>query len=152
MWHSFDRINAIIGFISAVIGIVAAGFAMAGWRKARSIRAAQEEQERRRAERIRLILVRESDHETHQLGYQPRRDQASRGEIMGILGMYYGQPRFEPSRLVPILENGDFEQMIAGEANALHITVSDGEYARFVKKDSELGEAPGTPIVLRPVD
>ena len=46
--------------------------------------------------------------------YKPRRDQLSRGELVGILGLYYGKERFDPDMLRPILENGRLNQVLEG--------------------------------------
>ncbi|MEO8498528.1 MAG: hypothetical protein ABI614_25985 [Planctomycetota bacterium] len=72
------------------------------------------------------------------MDYKPRRDQATRNEILGILGMYYGQERFDSSKLVPILESGSFDRMISGVASELRLVVSDDEFDRFQRRDSEL--------------
>ncbi|MEO8498950.1 MAG: hypothetical protein ABI614_28130, partial [Planctomycetota bacterium] len=102
-------------------------------------RDSMNEELRRNAENIRLILVREGDQKEHVLGYRPRRDQATRAEILGILRMYSGGESFESSGLVPILEHGDFDRMISGRTNELRFTMSAGDYDRFVKRDNKLG-------------
>jgi hypothetical protein len=139
-WQAFELTVTIIGFISSFVGIVSAVFAVLAWNKSRMIRDTLNQDLRRNAENIRLILVREGDRQEHVLGYRPRRDQATRAEILGILGMYSGESRFESSRLVPILESGDFDRMISGSTNELRFTMSDADYDRFVKRDGALGE------------
>jgi hypothetical protein len=139
-WQAFEQTVTVIGFISSFVGIVSAVFAVLAWNKSRMIRDTMNQDLRRNAENIRLILVREGDRQEHVLGYRPRRDQATRAEILGILGMYSGESRFESSRLVPILESGDFDRMISGSTNELRFTMSDADYDRFVKRDSALGE------------
>ncbi len=138
----FDSCNVAMGFVSSAISIFSAVFALLAWRKARLIRAQQVEDERLRAEPIRLILVSAEGGDEHILGYRPRRDQATRAEILGILGIYSGEPRFESSRLVPILEDGTFDRMIAGQASELRVQVSQADFERFVHRDKEL--EPGT--------
>lgn len=143
MWL-LDQYGDRLGNISDLIGILTALFALFAWQKARSIRRTQKEELERDAEPIRLVLVRGSDGNEHVLGYQPRRDQATRNEVLGILGMYYGKDRFDSSHLVPILENGDFGRMIAGESSQLRFTVSAADYERFTQRDRELGGAAET--------
>jgi hypothetical protein len=138
MWPSFEQLSQIVGFLSAVIGIVSALFAAMAWWKARAIRREQLDMERLRSEAIRLTLVRESDGAEHTLDYCPRRDQATRNEILGILGMYFGQTRFDSSKLVPVLESGDFDRMISGEVGELKFVVSDDDFIRFETRDAEL--------------
>jgi len=40
------------------------------------------------------------------LPYKPRRDQLSRPEVLGIMGMHYGPDRFPPEIVRPMLECG----------------------------------------------
>lgn len=141
-WQTFEQTGIVIGFVSGFVGIISAVFAVLAWNKGRMIRETMNQDLRRNAENIRLILVRDGDREEHVLGYRPRRDQATRAEILGILGMYSGEARFESSRLVPILESGDFDRMISGSTNELRFTMSAGDYDRFVKRDRSLG--PGS--------
>ena len=138
MLEWFEAANGIAGFASSLIGIVSAVFAALAWRKARLIRQERLEADRARAEPIRLTLVRKSDNTEHTLDYRPRRDQATRNEILGILGMYYGQPRFDSSKLVSMLESGSFDRMISGEVSELRLVVSDDEFNRFRQRDAEL--------------
>lgn len=136
----FKELAERLGNLSDIIGVGTALFALYAALKARSIRKDQEEDARKRAEPIQLILVRQSDQQEHVLGYRPRRDQATRNEIMGILGMYSGETRFDSSTLVPILENGEFDNMIAGNVNGVHVTVSDEDYGRLAMRDRNLGD------------
>ena len=137
-WKTFERISVVVGFVSALIGIFSTVFAVLAWRKARQIRQVQVEDARRRAEHIRLILVCEGTQEEHVLGYRPRRDQATRAEILGILGMYYGEERYKSERLVPILEGGQFDHMIGGDTSDLRFPVSKEDFDRFKRRDREL--------------
>jgi hypothetical protein len=138
VWTIFEKANAILNFFAACIGIFSGVFALLAWRKARQIRQVQADEDRRRSEPIRLILENEQTQEGHVLGYRPRRDQATRAEILGILGMYYGEPRYESSKLVPILESGDFDRMISGSTSELRFRVSKDDFERFRKRDQEL--------------
>lgn len=136
-WPNFDQINAILNFAAACIGILSAVFAVLAWRKARQIRQAQRDDERRRSEPIRLRLANESTGEEHVLGYRPRRDQATRAEVLGVLGMYLGKPRFESSKLVPILESGEFDRMISGLTSEVRFPVSADDFERLKKGDQK---------------
>jgi hypothetical protein len=137
-----DPLRAVLGFLSSLIAAVLAFLA---WRKAWVIRRQQVEDEHRRKEPIGLILVNEVDGREHVLGYRPRRDQATRSELLGILGMYSGEARFESSKLVPILESGAFDRMIAGQTNELRFPVATADFERFVKRDRELQPARPPP-------
>ena len=124
--------NQWAGLLSSVIGIVSA--VLAGL-----IRTQQVREKRMREQPIKLILVNESDDiKRHVLGYRPRRDQATRAEILGILGMYSGSNRFESKNLVPILESKQFDEMIAGQRNELELRVSNDDFGRFVRQDHVL--------------
>lgn len=139
MWKLLEQLNTPVGLLASVVGIVTAVFSILSWAKARAIRRTQQAEERRRGEPIRLIVVRESDREEHVLSYQPRRDQATRTEIMGILGMYFGGPsRFDSKGSTQMLINGDFSRMISGETHELRVPVSDADYATFVERDQAL--------------
>ena len=138
-WTAFEAMNTILNFVAALIGIVSAVFVVLAWRKARQIRRAQADEERRREEHIRLILVDDRTSEQHVLGYRPRRDQATRAEVLGILGMYSGEGRFESSKLVPTLESGEFDRMISGSSSELRFRVSADDFERLKRRDQELG-------------
>lgn len=125
-----------IGVLSAVISAVFAGLA---WRKTRLIRQQQQADEQRRAAPIRLILVRTTDQQEHVLGYQPRRDQASRAELLGILGMYFGSPRFDSSYQVRLLESGEFSHMVDGSVSELRLPMSPDDFAIIADRDKKLG-------------
>ena len=137
-WQSFEQINTILNFVAALIGILSAVFVVLAWRKARQIREAQAGEERRRSGHIRLILSNEKTGEEHVLGYRPRRDQATRAEVLGILGMYSGEVRFESSKLVPILESGEFDRMISGSTSELQFQVSADDFERLKRRDEKL--------------
>lgn len=135
---NLEQILGRIGNISDVISLGTLLFAGFTWKKARSIRKAQQDDLRQRAEPIQLILIQDGNSaERHPLGYRPRRDQATRNEILGILGMYSGEQRFDSSRLVPLL-SGEFARMVAGATNELHFTVKKEDYERLVRRDREL--------------
>ena len=144
MWI-LDQYGDRLGNISDLLGVLTALFALFAWQKARSIRNAQKDEIERHAEPIRLVLVCEGDRRQHTLGYRPRRDQATRNEVLGILGMYSGESRFDSSHLVPILENGEFDRMIAGESSELRFTVSVADYERLTQRDRALGKGAAAP-------
>ena len=140
-----QNIHWFVGAFSDWLAVVTTVVAVLAWRKTRLIRQQQEADERRRSEPIRLILVRKTDKREHVLEYQPRRDQASRGELLGILGMYSGSGRFESSHLVPLLESGEFSRMIDGSQNELRFPVSAEDFERFSKQDALLSPPATNP-------
>jgi hypothetical protein len=147
MWKLLEQINTPVGLFASVLGIATTVFSIMSWSKARAIRRTQQQEEHRRSEPIRLILVRESDREEHILSYQPRRDQATRNEIMGILGMYYGSSRFDSAPSMQVLIDGGFSRMVAGITDELRVPVTDADYTRFVDRDRELTQ--GKAIVVQ---
>ncbi len=57
----------------------------------------------------------QSEQRDFEIPYRPRRDQLSRSELLGILGMYYGRERFDSKSLRRILEDGDLDRVLAGD-------------------------------------
>jgi len=77
-----------------------------------------ERRESRLLEPIRLIIEgpdseRPGDSYRLELPYQPPRRQLSRGELQGILGLYYGQGRFDTKALLPILADESLERVMS---------------------------------------
>ena len=134
-------VGAMSDWLGAISAVISACFALMAWRKTKVIRQQQESDAQRRAAPIRLILVRTSDKQEHVLGYRPRRDQASRAELLGILGMYSGNTRFESSYQVPLLESGEFSRMVDGTLSELRFPLSPDDFARFVGQDKLLSPA-----------
>ena len=136
MSDSFSAFNSIIGLVGSVVTIVIAVFSSAGW-VLRQLRKREQSAQSLRAARIRIVLARRSDPQARQvLPYAPRRDQATRGEVFGILGMYFGGERFSfgPGVLAPTLESGAFDRMVSGETDEVEVTLPDDEFDKFVQK------------------
>lgn len=110
LWLNLDRATILIAAVSAVLS----GFA---WlRSTELLKANRISTERRRAAiTIRLMSVVDGNTKTLDLPYKPRRDQLSRAEVVGILGLYYGERRFSPAVLRPILENESLSRVIEGK-------------------------------------
>ncbi len=124
VWVWAGRVSTIIGLLSLFVTIY---YSFNTWRKTSSLfadnRKLMERQkviERRLKERITLILV-EVDKDFCKTGenvvlpYKPRRDQLSRAELIGILGTYNGEKRFDSKMLAPILIDGSLSRVLAGE-------------------------------------
>lgn len=131
-WLWVDRVMTIIGLIGA---LTAAAFSVRNWFNTSTLFEANrlQNEERRKLEArqkapitIRLLCTTSNSAETSaadstrprtlDLPYKPRRDQLSRSELMGILGTYYGQERFDPKRPVEtVLSNGSLNRVLAGE-------------------------------------
>lgn len=65
---------------------------------------------------IRLISEFNGKQQSLDLPYTPRRDQLSRQEVLGIMGMYYGPDRFPPEIVRPMLESGALAKVIDGKS------------------------------------
>jgi hypothetical protein len=77
-----------------------------------------------------------------ELPFKPRRDQLSRGELVGILGLYFGKDRFDADMLRPILENGLLNRVLEGALEestsdeSLEIEVPLNSFQQFKQKIS----------------
>ena len=110
IWLVLDRATILIAITSAVF---------AWWAWSRSIELFEVNRraaERRRAS-ITIQLATNVDGETRtlELPYKRRRDQLSRQEVLGILGMYYGHERFPPKVVRSMSESGAMERVIEGK-------------------------------------
>ena len=110
IWLVLDRATILIAITSAV-------FAWWAWSRSTELfEVTRRAAERRRAS-ITIQLATNVDGETRtlELLYKPRRDQLSRQEVLGILGMYYGHERFPPKVVRSMLESGTLERVIEGK-------------------------------------
>lgn len=117
VWLWLDRATIVIALVAAV-------FAGLTWVKAtRLVKASRTAEAKRRAPiTIRLVrsaeencLARNENCKTFDLPYKPRRDQLSRQELTGLLSFYYGEPRFDPTIVRRVLENGSLAKVLAGD-------------------------------------
>lgn len=110
LWLYLDRFTILIATVSAL-------FAWWAWvRSTQLLKANRIAAERRMAAiTIRLVTLVDGQCMMLELPYKPRRDQLSRAEIVGILGLYYGEQRFSPAVLRPILDNGSLNRVIEGK-------------------------------------
>lgn len=135
----FTAINEFIGPLANMIGVGSALLAGLAWWKARQIRAADLEQERLDEQPIQIIIFCEGEQLT--LPYTPRRDQMSRAELLGILGMYYPGPnRFELDP-TSTFESGAFNDMLEGKSGSLTVRCTQTEFEQF---KSSIGERSGS--------
>lgn len=125
----FTSINDILGPIANMVGVGSAVLAGLAWFKAWQIRNADLEQERLDEEVIQIIIASETEQLT--LPYAPRRDQMSRAELLGILGMYYpGPQRFELDPTATF-ESGAFNEMLEGKSASLTVRCTQSEFEQF---------------------
>jgi hypothetical protein len=119
-WESF--FNWLSRFDN-VVGLFGAAFAIWGWVRTSELLAENREARRRRESpvTIRLRTSRAAAGgsppawDEIALPYRPRRDQLSRAELLGILGVYGGKDRFDSRLLLPLLESGRFDAVLAGD-------------------------------------
>ena len=72
---------------------------------------------RRKTAPITIVLCARQSKDCLDLPYRPRRDTLTRGELLGILGMYHGEKRFHTSQvdLYPVFSSGYFEAVVSGK-------------------------------------
>lgn len=109
LWLNLDRATILTAAVSAVLS------GLAWLQSTELLKINRISAERRKAAiTIRLATVVDGNTKTLDLPYKPRRDQLSRAEVVGILGLYYGERRFSPAVLRPILENESLSRVIEG--------------------------------------
>lgn len=111
------NIGEILGVWSSIVGLVAAVFACWGWFKTTELLRSNREVRMRREALITIILETEGNSDL-EIPYKPRRDQLSRAELLGILGLYCGETHFDRSLLFNILQDGTFDRILAGKEPA----------------------------------
>lgn len=112
----FDTIWLFLGRFTSLTAAVSALFAWRAWmRSTELLKANRLAAQRRRAPiTIRLVATVGGERKNLDLPYRPRRDQLGRGELLGILGLYYGKERFDPDILRPVLEFGVLSRVLDG--------------------------------------
>ena len=108
------------GRLTTLFALLGAVFAVWAWLKATELLATNRRAAKRRRAKITLRFVCLKDDGKSQcapvdLPYKPRRDQLSRAELAGIISFYYGEPRFDPSILRRVMEDGSLNRVLAGE-------------------------------------
>lgn len=135
---TMDHFFEIAGRFDAIMGLASTVFAALAWLKARQVQRAQIEEEKRRAAPIQITLV-AGDGRELRLPYRPRRDQLSRSEVAGVLGMYAGRRRYDLPGLSVAYESGHFGEVASGLTDEFRIQeVSGEEFDSFSKDLAEL--------------
>lgn len=98
------------------------------------------ERARRGREEI-SISVRFGD-AAERLWYRPRRSQVTRGELLGIIGMFGGSERFEPAGLIQTIQD-ELKRVEDGKSDHLTIPLDQGDERsarlfREIRKRNEL--------------
>jgi len=106
IWLWMDRFTILTAATAAVFSLMAFVISL-------RLRKSQKLAEAKRRAPITIRLIHQDQHLA--LPYRPRRDQLSRQEIMGLLSLYYGKQRFEPSIIQRVLESGELDRVLAGE-------------------------------------
>jgi hypothetical protein len=108
-WVWLERITILTAAFAAVLSAMT-------WFKSRRLIALKRNEEESRRAPITIRLV--NGKRTFELPYKPLRGQLSRHELLGLLGLYYGEPRFDPFVLQDVLENGSLSRILAGNATS----------------------------------
>jgi len=106
-WLWLDRITIVTAALAAILSGLT-------WIKSRRLITLNRLAEENRRAPITIRLV--NGNRTFELPYRPRRDQLSRQELVGLLGLYYGEPRFDPVVVQGVLESGSLSRVLAGNA------------------------------------
>ena len=130
MWDGINSVFEFLSKIDAFVGVAGAILAGLAWRKARQLRGDVLRQQQLEEAPVSLIL-RADDRRELSLPYRPRRDQLSRAELAGILGFYAGRPRFDLPRLRILFESGEFDRMLEGHTDQIHIPCPNSEFDAF---------------------
>lgn len=130
IWLWLDRCTILVAACSAV-------FACWAWGRSKQILDSSRRAAARRREPITIRLVVDDDR-TLDLPYRPRRDQLSRVEVLGLLGMYYGPDRFPAQFFEPVLRDGSLSRVIEGKLDSdldeiLRIPVTSEIFDRIAK-------------------
>lgn len=109
VFQYLDRITIVFSFISMVLSV------KIWWSTTQLFEFNRRQLAKKRAKiTIRIRCIEPAGDKTLDLPYQPRRDQLSRSELQGILGLYHGKDRFDAKCLRSILENGELSRVIEG--------------------------------------
>ena len=112
-WEVLGRLDALIGVVGVLIAAI---FSVRTFLQTTHLIQANRRSAERRAAPIQIILCcPEADGKPEiELPYRPRRDQLSRAELQGLMGTYYGPERFDARLLLPILNDGTLDRVLAG--------------------------------------
>ena len=156
MWDGINSVFEFLSKIDAFVGVAGAVLAGLAWRKTRQLRGDVLRQQQLEEAPVSLIL-KAADGRELTLPYHPRRDQLSRAELAGILGIYAGldakRPRFDLPRLRILFESGEFDRMLEGHTDQIHIPCPNSEFDAFeqcLKDQSGEAEAPPPAAVAPP--
>ena len=144
MWDGINSVFECLSKIDAFVGVAGAILAGLAWRKTRQLRSDVLRQQQLKEAPVSLILRGEDGRELS-LPYRPRRDQLSRAELAGILGFYAGRPRFDLPHLRILFESGEFDRMLEGHTDQIHIPCPNSEFDAFeqcLKTQSGEADAP----------
>ncbi len=121
----------VLGHLNNLIGLAGTVFALLAWLKARQVQREACELEKLREQPIQITLVGEGGKEL-KLPYRPRRDQLTRAEVAGVLGMYAGRRRYDLPGLAVAYESGHFGDVLAGRTSEFRInSVPTEEFTAF---------------------
>ncbi len=117
MWQWLQTAWTMADVLTTLAGVVAAGFSIAAWLQTTELLKSNRETKAMKSALISIILrasFPNAEIKTVELPVKPRRDQLTRGEFLGIIGMF-GDKRFEPTAFRKCIESGHFYQILAGE-------------------------------------
>lgn len=141
-WLYLDRVTILIAAASAVLSGLA-------WMRSTELLKANRLSAQRRKALITIRLTAKVDGRLQSLDlpYKPRRDQLSRGELVGILGLYYGKERFDPEILRPVLESGDLNRVLEGqldESSSDELIELEVDPSSFLRLQQRLASPPSS--------
>jgi len=137
-----------LSFVADVIGVVGATFALLAWLQSRETNKRLEAEKQRKQQRVNVVLRNGAEHIT--LPVQMRREELSRAELLGRLGMIPVKDQLptEQKRFsLPYLNTAEFFQQlnnaIEGDGEqSISISCTDMEFDQFdlnkwnrIKKD-----------------
>jgi hypothetical protein len=99
------------------------------------------------------IVIKFGDQEV-EIPYRPLRRNLNRGELAGILGFYYGSPRYDPKMVVNAIEHrgvadSPLTRVLRGREDVLVIEIDDpAEFKKFSAQIQASG--PPSPITAAP--
>jgi hypothetical protein len=111
-----DWLHAHFSGIVTLASLIYFGFLLLTWWNTRQLRKRQ--QTLQHLVRLRLAGPNGA---SLPLPYSIRRGQLSRGELLGILGMYNGEKRFEPWTFLSLFESSAFNDVLEGKSDELSI-------------------------------
>ncbi|MCA9258968.1 MAG: hypothetical protein KDA61_07200 [Planctomycetales bacterium] len=135
VWEKLSDLHTVMGVLSSTLSAGTLVFSILLWKRNRDA-------ERRRGAPIRL-LVTADDCKTLQLPFKPPRSQLSRGELLGILGMFAGPHPFDPAPVNAAFARGDWERAKAGDVDELCFHFDVATYERFASGAAQWHDQAG---------